>query len=157
MLGGQTVSPQSPGPRRTSTISGADVLDPRGSRKTLCRKCFFRFSHRVSSSGGAPEGVTTLLHFCMCSRPLIQSVKSTFLTLRVTTPSGAPRQAPLDLRPLMKCLRRGTPCNPVKGSLLQNGFCTSVSDFEAKSCSLKNSLKNAPKNAPKNGMFSPRK
>ena len=34
-----------------------------------------------------------------------------------------------------------------KGSLLQNGFCTNFSDFEAKSCS--------PKNAPKNGMFSP--
>ena len=47
----------------------------------------------------------------------------------------------------------------VKGSLLQNGFCTNFSDFEAKRCSPKkapkNVLKNAPKNAPKNGMFSP--
>ena len=47
----------------------------------------------------------------------------------------------------------------VKGSLLQNGFCTNFSTFEAKSCSPKNAPKsipkNAPKNAQKNGMFSP--
>ena len=47
----------------------------------------------------------------------------------------------------------------VKGSLLQNGFCTNFSDFEAKSGSPKsapkNVPKNAPKNAPKNGMISP--
>ena len=47
----------------------------------------------------------------------------------------------------------------LKGSLLQNGFCTKFSDFEAKSCSPKNAPKNvpknAPKNAPKNGMISP--
>ena len=39
----------------------------------------------------------------------------------------------------------------LKGSLLQNGFCTNFSNFEAKSCS----PKNAPKNAPKNGIISP--
>ena len=46
-----------------------------------------------------------------------------------------------------------------KESLLQNGFCTNFSDFDAKSCSPKNAPKNVPKNAPKNasknGMFSP--
>ena len=53
-----------------------------------------------SSSGGAPEVATTLLHFPKCLRPFIQIVKSTFSDLKCcTTPSGAPSQALLDAYP----------------------------------------------------------
>ena len=43
-----------------------------------------------------PEGATFLLHFSKCFRPLLQSVKSILLPLRVATPSRTPRQAPLE-------------------------------------------------------------
>ena len=49
------------------------------------------------SSWGAPKRPTTLPHFSKCSRPFMQSMKAPFLTLRVATPSGALRQALLDL------------------------------------------------------------
>ena len=49
-----------------------------------------------SSSGGAPEGATTLLHFSSTPEPLFKASKAPCLTLRVATPSGAPRQAPLE-------------------------------------------------------------
>ena len=51
-----------------------------------------------SSSGGAPEGATSLLHFSSAPDPLFKASKAPFLTLRVATPSGAPRQVPLDFR-----------------------------------------------------------
>ena len=41
-----------------------------------------------SSSGGAPEGETTLLHSSKCSRPFIQSVKSTLSHLKTCNPVG---------------------------------------------------------------------
>ena len=46
--------------------------------------------------GGAPEGATTLLHFSSSPDPLFKASKAPFLTLRVATPSGAPREAPRD-------------------------------------------------------------
>ena len=45
---------------------------------------------------GPRAAATTSLHFSKCTRPCIQSVKALCLILRVATPSGAPRQAPLD-------------------------------------------------------------
>ena len=60
---------------------------------------------------------------------------------------------------LRSLLRLFAERSQIKGSLLQNGFCTNFSDFEAKIFSPKNAPKNVPKNAekktPKNGMFSP--
>ena len=51
----------------------------------------------ATHSQGAPEGVTTLLHFAKCSRPFIQSVESTLSYLRSCRPvRGAPRETPLD-------------------------------------------------------------
>ena len=58
---------------------------------------FLFLSYSQSSSGGAPEGATTLLHFSSAPDPLFKVSKAPFLTLRVATPSGAPRQAPLEL------------------------------------------------------------
>ena len=49
-----------------------------------------------SSSRGAPEGATTLLHFSKCSRPFVQSINSTLAHLKSCNPVGTPRQAPLD-------------------------------------------------------------
>ena len=54
------------------------------------------FVFRRVLQSGAPEGAKTLLRFSMCSRPFFfEASKAPFLTLRVATPSGAPRQAPL--------------------------------------------------------------
>ena len=47
--------------------------------------------------GAAPEGATTLLHLSSAPDPLFKASKPPFLTLRLATPSGAPRQALLDL------------------------------------------------------------
>ena len=51
--------------------------------------------HRVLQ--GALPGATTCLHFSKCSRPFFKASKAPFLTFRVATPSGAPRQAPLEI------------------------------------------------------------
>ena len=46
---------------------------------------------------GRPRGGDKFSSPFKRSRPFIQSVKSTLLSLRVATPSGAPRQAPLEI------------------------------------------------------------
>ena len=46
---------------------------------------------------GRPRGGENFTSLSKCSRPFIQSVKSTLSHLRVATLSGAPRQAPLAL------------------------------------------------------------
>ena len=56
-----------------------------------------------SSSGDAPEGATALLHFSKCSRPFIQSVKSTRSHLRNCNPR---RGHPVKHRLMRSCTRR---------------------------------------------------
>ena len=55
-------------------------------------------NHRVLQ-GGAPEGATTLLTFPSAPDPFFKASKAPTVTLRVATPSGAPRQAPLEKTP----------------------------------------------------------
>ena len=58
-----------------------------GARIFLKKKTRPLIDHQSwSSSGGAPEGATTLLHSSRCSRPFILSVKSTLCDLESCNP-----------------------------------------------------------------------
>ena len=52
-------------------------------------------NHRVLQ-GAPPRGRQLYFVFSSVPDPLFKASKAPFLTLRVATPSGAPRQAPLD-------------------------------------------------------------
>ena len=64
--------------------------------KTVTNMTSWSLQFSWSSSGGAPQGATSLIHFSSAPDPFFKASKAPFLTLRVATPTGAPRQAPLD-------------------------------------------------------------
>ena len=87
---GNGVENEFPGPRAPSMKIGVEKESKSGNFNSVST------FHRVLE-GAPPRGRQLYFTFPSAPDPLFKASKAPFLTSRVATPSGAPRQAPLEL------------------------------------------------------------